>query len=44
MALPNLIGLYVMHTEVKENLKAYIKKWKSGELDRECIAKEVCEI
>ena len=43
MALPNLIGLYVLQGEVKENLTAYLKKWKSGELDRECIEKGVCE-
>jgi AGCS family alanine or glycine:cation symporter len=43
MALPNLIGLYILQGDVKENLTEYLKKWKSGELDRECIAKGVCE-
>jgi len=43
MALPNLIGLYFLHGEVKENLSMYLKKWKSGELDRECIKSGVCE-
>ena len=43
MALPNLIGLYILQGDVKENLTEYLKKWKSGELDRECIAKKVCE-
>lgn len=37
MALPNLIGLYILQGDVKENLTAYMKKWKSGELDREAI-------
>lgn len=43
MALPNLIGLYIMQGEVKQNLNEYLAKWKSGELDRECIDKGVCE-
>ncbi len=43
MALPNLIGLYMLQGDVKENLTEYLKKWKSGELDRECIDKGVCE-
>jgi len=43
MALPNLIGLYMLQGDVKENLSEYLKKWKSGELDRECIKKGVCE-
>jgi len=43
MALPNLIGLYILQGDVKENLTEYLKKWKSGELDRECIKKGVCE-
>lgn len=40
MALPNLIGLYIMQGEVQENVTAYLKKWRSGELDRECIEKK----
>lgn len=43
MALPNLIGLYVLQGDVSSNLKEYLAKWKSGELDRECIEKGVCE-
>jgi len=43
MALPNLIGLYMLQGDVKENLTEYLKKWKSGELDRECIKSGVCE-
>jgi AGCS family alanine or glycine:cation symporter len=43
MALPNLIGLYMLQGVVHNNLKAYLSKWKSGELDEECIRKGVCE-
>ncbi|RLA68993.1 MAG: alanine glycine permease, partial [Epsilonproteobacteria bacterium] len=43
MALPNLIGLYMLQGEVNSNLKEYLAKWKSGELDRECIEKGVCD-
>jgi len=43
MALPNLIGLYMLQGDVHSNLKAYLSKWKSGELDRECIEKGVCK-
>jgi AGCS family alanine or glycine:cation symporter len=43
MALPNLIGLYMLQDIVHANLKAYLTKWKSGELDRECIEKGVCK-
>jgi AGCS family alanine or glycine:cation symporter len=43
MALPNLIGLYILQGDVSHNLKEYLTKWKSGELDRECIRKGVCE-
>ena len=42
MALPNLIGLYMLQGDVSRNLKEYLAKWKSGELDRECIEKGVC--
>jgi len=42
MALPNLIGLYMLQGDVSSNLKEYLAKWKSGELDRECIEKGVC--
>ncbi len=43
MALPNLIGLYMLQGDVASNLKEYLAKWKSGELDRECIDRGVCE-
>jgi AGCS family alanine or glycine:cation symporter len=43
MALPNLIGLYMLQGVVHNKLKSYLEKWKSGELDRECIEKGVCE-
>jgi AGCS family alanine or glycine:cation symporter len=39
MALPNLIGLYILQGDVKSNLNAYLAKWKNGELDREAIRK-----
>ncbi len=35
MALPNLIGLYILRNDVKEALIAYTHKLKSGELDKE---------
>ncbi len=37
MALPNLIGLYVLQGDVKANLNVYLSKWKDGELDREAL-------
>ncbi|PHS33658.1 MAG: alanine glycine permease [Sulfurovum sp.] len=39
MALPNLLALYLLQGEVKEHLKIYLEKLKSGELDRESIRK-----
>ena len=39
MALPNIIGLYILQGDVKANLNAYLAKWKDGELDREAIRK-----
>jgi AGCS family alanine or glycine:cation symporter len=39
MALPNLIGLYMLQGDVKSNLNAYLAKWKDGELDEEAIRK-----
>jgi AGCS family alanine or glycine:cation symporter len=39
MALPNLIGLYMLQGDVKANLNAYMAKWKDGELDAEAIRK-----
>ncbi len=35
MALPNFIGLYILHGKVREALSTYLSKLKSGELDRE---------
>ncbi len=37
MALPNIIGLYMLQGDVKVNLDTYMSKWKDGELDRESI-------
>ncbi len=37
MALPNILGLYILSGDVKSDLKEYLKKLKSGELDREAI-------
>jgi AGCS family alanine or glycine:cation symporter len=37
MALPNILGLYILSGDVKDDLKEYIKKLKSGELDKEAI-------
>ncbi|OQX72843.1 MAG: alanine glycine permease [Campylobacteraceae bacterium 4484_4] len=37
MALPNIIGLYMMQDVVHTNLKSYLHKWREGELDREAI-------
>jgi len=39
MALPNLIGLYMLQGDVKANLNTYMAKWKDGELDEEAIRK-----
>ncbi|MCB4746976.1 MAG: alanine:cation symporter family protein [Sulfurovum sp.] len=39
MALPNIIGMYILQGDVKTNLDLYLKKWKSGELDMEAIRK-----
>lgn len=37
MSLPNILGLYILSGDVKAELKEYITKLKSGELDRETI-------
>jgi len=37
MAFPNLIGIYILHDNVKRDLTEYISKLKSGELDKEAI-------
>ena len=39
MALPNIIGLYILQDKVKRELKEYVKKLKSGELEKERIKK-----
>jgi AGCS family alanine or glycine:cation symporter len=37
MALPNILGLYILSGDVKRELKNYLAKLKSGELDKEAI-------
>lgn len=37
MALPNIFALYILQGEVYRELKTYLQKLKSGELDREVI-------
>lgn len=37
MALPNLMGLYILQGDVKANLDDYLAKWKDGELDKELL-------
>ena len=37
MALPNILGLYILSGDVKRDLKVYLAKLKSGELDKEAI-------
>ncbi len=37
MALPNILGLYILSGDVKRELDDYLKKLKSGELDKESI-------
>ena len=32
MSFPNIIGLYIMSGEVRNDLNAYVKKLKAGEL------------
>lgn len=39
MALPNIIGLYLLQGNVKKALKEYVQKLKSGELEKERIKK-----
>ncbi len=40
MALPNIIGLYILQGDVKTNLDAYLAMLKSGKLDEEAIRKK----
>jgi AGCS family alanine or glycine:cation symporter len=37
MAVPNIFGLFIMSGDVKDMLREYLKKLKSGELDHERI-------
>jgi AGCS family alanine or glycine:cation symporter len=37
MAVPNILGLFVMSGDVKKMLNEYMAKLKSGELDREVL-------
>ncbi|MEJ2528442.1 MAG: alanine:cation symporter family protein, partial [Sulfurovaceae bacterium] len=37
MALPNLIGVYVLQGDIARELNNYKRKLKSGELDREIV-------
>mgnify|MGYP002711993517 CR=1 FL=1 len=37
MALPNILGLFILGGDVKKQLKIYLEKLKSGELDKEAI-------
>ena len=37
LAIPNLFGLLIMSNDVKSQLKEYLAKLKSGELDKEAI-------
>jgi AGCS family alanine or glycine:cation symporter len=37
MALPNILGLFILGGDVKKELNVYMEKLKSGELDREAI-------
>lgn len=37
MAIPNILGLYILSGDVKNELKVYLQKLKSGELDKEAI-------
>ncbi len=41
MALPNIFGLFILSGDVKKELKEYLVKLKSGELDREAIRDDV---
>jgi AGCS family alanine or glycine:cation symporter len=37
MALPNILGLYILSGDVKEELQVYLRKLKAGKLDKEAI-------
>jgi Na+/alanine symporter len=34
MAIPNMIGLYILSSDIKAELDLYIKKLKAGEFKR----------
>ncbi len=38
MAIPNIIGIYLMAPELKADLKSYLTRLKSGEIARRCPA------
>lgn len=40
MALPNILGLYILSSDVKEDLQVYLRKLKAGKLDKEAIRDE----
>lgn len=40
MALPNLIGIYLLQDDIAKELKSYMTKLKSGELEKERIKEE----
>ena len=40
MALPNILGLYILSGEIKDDLKVYLRKLKAGKLDKEAIRDE----
>lgn len=41
MALPNILGLFILSGDVRRDLDEYLEKLRSGELDREAIQEEV---
>ena len=40
MALPNILGLFILSGDVKKQLDDYLKKFKSGELDKEALQRD----
>ena len=40
MAIPNIFGLYILGGDVRKQLKVYLAKLKSGELDKEALRDE----
>ncbi|MDD3592845.1 MAG: alanine/glycine:cation symporter family protein [Sulfurovum sp.] len=37
MALPNILGLYILSGDVKDELQVYLRKLKAGKLDKEAM-------